>query len=557
MTETFQIDTTMEQTNTGSDEPVIIPSSVLWIHGLPDDEDDGELEMRLARFGELTKLDREDEKAIATFKHTRAATEAKEKLDGFTLGSGRSISIQFAPSLAGALDQINAVTGEVMRGNRELHFKIGQLVRSTYSAMRSITGNYPPAKQNLIPEDFKYIESVDTDLELESSWSLDKTFEEKMKDYEKYADRRPFHNRYIAIYTTGESGEIEMISNFAKSITGESNLIGVITVEPNIFHLTFKSTRDASMIHSAVSTSITTGEGGLNPFGITVSAVKYAPPINTANSGGKLWFGCSAFLAVDEYRLRSMIGLFGETESFRLVANKNCLFVTFRSEDDAIRCRNKLFSYEIAPGHFLNTDFAPPAPEYPSRQEKRRFSSFSEHSGAVESAKKYFQYEMDSAAGTAVSAPTTHQINRLDLSKMGERMCTVLARKNIIQSSEFDANFILPNDVDICNRTKVDYAKNHLEKLGLLGLLGTPKTGSFTVVMWEFSAASERDCRGYDDLCDYFVSKDRVGFHSDTNVVTYFIPPVKQFLEPLGLPLDSRYLIALQMPPMTTAGTAQ
>jgi hypothetical protein len=209
-----------------------------------------------------------------------------------------------------------------------------------------------------------------------------------------------------------------------------------------------------------------------------------------------------------------------------------------------------LFSFEIAPGHFLNTDFAPPAPE---REEfgKRRYSGFDYESR--NDAKRYHQQPPPPPP-----IPLTSSVTRIDLSKMGERMCTVLARKHVIQESSGGVHdlekFRLPLEVDICNRTKVDYAKNHLEKLGIVpGTLIQPGSdlklsGTSTVVVWEFSAASERDCRGYDDLCDYFVSKDRIGFYSDSGLVVYFIPPVKQFLEPLGLPHDSRYLMAIQMP---------
>ena len=553
MTETFEVDHTDNDQVKPSEMLSELPSQTLWIFGLPDDDDDGELEMRLARFGELNKLDREGEKAIATFRHTRTAIEAKDKLDGFTLGSGRSIDVQFAPVVANPLAQIDAITGEVIRTNRELHFKIGQLVRSTYSAMRSITGNYPPPKQNLIPDDFRYIDSTDAELELQSKWSPDMQFEEMMRDYEEYADRRPFHNRYAVIFgseSTNWDEAKETVSHYVRSVIGDSNLID-ITIVPGGFHLAMKSTRDASMVCSAINSSLSTGEGGLVGK-VDVSSVKFAPPINTASSGGNLWFGCSAFLAVDEYRLRAMLELFGQIDHMRLVASKNCLFVNFRNEADGIRCRNKLFSYEIAPGHFLNTDFAPPAQD----TLKRRMHA-SEPTGYN---KRYYQsYSSGPVSRTeSVGAPETL---RIELSKMGERMCTVLGRKFVIQNGPNIDSFLIPSEIDICNRTKVDYAKNNLDKLGYSEASivpgGVPKdSGSGAIVLWHFSAASERDCRGYDELCDYFVSKERVGFYADKekNLVTYFIPPVKQFLEPLGLPSDSRYLMALQMPPMTVAG---
>lgn len=279
---------------------------------------------------------------------------------------------------------------------------------------------------------------------------------------------------------------------------------------------------------------------------VQVESVQYGPPVNTANSVGKLWFGCSAFLAVDEDKLRSMLELFGAIEHIRLIKNKNCMFVSFATQEDAIRCRNKLFSFEIAPGHFLNVDFAPPAPEAPegAAGQKRRFTDQPEESGPSK------RHSDDRSI-------------RLELSKMGEKMCGVLARKFFVQKSTNDdgKEFFLPREVDICNRTKVEYCKAHLEKLGVampMTLGGNVENELGTVVAWQFAAGSERDCSGYDALCDYFVSKERVGFFSskDGSVVTYFVPPVKEFLEPLGLATDTRYLTALQMPALPPA-TAQ
>ena len=517
-----------------------LPCPILWIDGLPDDDDDGELEMRLARVGDLVKLEREEARAIATFKNTKAAVDAKLKLNGFTLGSGRSISIDFSSVNGGALREIDAITGEAIRGNRELHWKIGQLVRSTYQAMRSTNGNYPPPKQTLIPEDFHYLDSVAVPLEMESKWQLDMPIEEKVKDYDEFAERRPFHNRYVVV-TVPEANEanVRELVNFVKSVAGDSNVQEVTPlVDLGLVHFSLKSTRDAAIVHSALTTPLRTGEGGLIGR-VDIQSVKYGPPLNTANSVGKLWFGCSAFQAIDEERLRGMLNLFGEIEQVRLIKMKNCMFVNYKSEAEAIRCRDKLFGYEIAPGHFLNVDFAPPAPELPEAGVKRRAEGDEEPAGKRHG-------EGDKSI-------------KLELLKMGERMCHVLARKFMVQRFSGDESahdFYLPREVDICNRTKVEYCRSHLEKLECeipLVFGGNAPSEKGTVVVWQFAAASERDCEGYDKLCDYFVSKERIGFFSSTDgsVVTYFVPPVQSFLESIGLPLDSRYLTAIQM---TSAG---
>ena len=520
-----------------------IPSPVVWITGLPDDDDDGELEMRLARVGDLIKLEREDDKAVATFKHTKAAVEAREKLNGFSMASGRTINIVFAEKGSDVLGEIDSITGQVIKGNRELHWKIGQLVRSTYSAMRQTNGNYPPPKQVLVPEDFRYLSSPEEALEMESRWEPSMPIEDKLRDYEKFADRRPFHNRYVVLRVAqGNADSTLAITDFVKSMVGELNVMEVTEFDNHsIVHCALKSTRDASIVYSTIFTSLQNGEGGLVGR-VHVESVHYGPPVNMANSVGKLWFGCSAFLAIDEDKLRTMLSLFGEIENLRLIKNKNCMFVSFNSEENAIRCRNKLFAFEIAPGHFLNVDFAPPAPEIPEGAigQKRRYSEHQEESG-----------------------PKRHSDDRsirLELSKMGERMCGVLARKFCVQKSPADSgkDFYLPREVDICNRTKVDYCRSHLEKLGAtfpLTLGGSADSELGTVVVWQFAAASEKDCSGYDALCDYFVSKERVGFFTskDGSVVTYFIPPVKEFLDPLGLAPDTRYLTAIQMPAISQA----
>ena len=516
------------------------PRPVLWIQGLPDDDDDGELEMRLARVGDLVKLEREGERAVATFKNTRAAVDAREKLNGFSLGSGRTISIDFGSSTSGVLGELDQITGQVMRGNRELHWKIGQLVRSTYQAMRGTNGNFPPPKQTLVADDFKYLESLDSSMDAESHWSLDMPVEEKLKDYDAFADKRPFHNRYAVVNVRNISeNAVNEVSNFVKSVVGEANVMETVSfLDSGLIHFSFKSTRDAAIANSALGSSLRTGEGGLIGR-VDVESVKYGPPLNTANSVGKLWFGCSAFQAIDEEKLRSMLSLFGEVGQMRLIKQKNCLFVNFRTDEEAVRCRNKLFGHEIAPGHFLNVDFAPPAPEYPEVGTKRRQEAEDEP--------------------THKRPGDNDRSIRLELLKMGERMCHVLARKFMVQkfTGEENANdFYLPRELDICNRTKIEYCRTHLEKLGctLPLVFGSNAPSDLgTVVVWQFAAASERDCAGYDSLCDYFVTKERVGFFSNKEgtVVTYFVPPVQAFLEPIGLPTDSRYLTAIQM---TSAG---
>jgi hypothetical protein len=512
-----------------------VPCNILWITGLPDDDDDGELEMRLARVGELSKLEREGERAIATFKNTRAAVDAKNRLDGFTLASGRSIGIRFADQGNSIVGELDAITGEVIRSNRELHWKIGQLVRSTYSAMRQTNGNYPPPKQTLVPDDFKYLGSVGESLDLESKWDPSMPIEDMVKDYDEFIERRPFHNRYVVVYlASGSEESVQELSNFVKALTGVSNIQEVTPLNDNrIVHFSTRSTRDASIIFSTLNGSLKTGEGGLIGR-VDIESVKYGPPINTAHSGGKLWFGSSAFQAVDEEKLRYMLSLFGEVDQVRLIKNKNCLFATFKCDADAIRCRNKLFGYEIAPGHFLNVDFAPPMPEGHESNLKRRAES-------MEGPEQKRHSDGDRAV-------------KLELSKMGEHMCNVLARKLVVQKFTGDDSghdFYLPKEVDICNRTKVEYCKTHLDKLECsLPLVPGANVPSDvgTVVVWQFAAASERDCQGYDALCDYFVTKERVGFFSSGSVVTYFVPPVPAFLEPLGLPLETRYLTAIQMP---------
>lgn len=517
--------------------PAQIPNNVLWVEGLPDDDDDGELEMRLARVGDLVKLERVDERAVATFKNTKAAVDARSRLDGFSLASGRVIAVRFSDQGRSVTGELDAITGEVIRSNRELHWKIGQLVRSTYSAMRTTNGNYPPPKQNLIPDDFKYLQSASEELELESKWDPSMSIESMMKDYDDFADRRPFHNRYVVvILATSSEIAVEELSGFVQALVAPQNVQEVSSFNDNqIIHFATRSTRDAAIIHSALNASLKTGEGGLIGR-VDIQAVKYGPPVNTAHSVGKLWLGSSAFQAIDEDRLRNMLCSFGEIEQLRLIKNKNCLFVNFKSEEDAIRCRNKLFGYEIAPGHFLNVDFAPPIPEAPEAGMKRRGDSID---------------EPDQKRHTDGDRSI-----RLALSKMGEQMCHVLARKFVVQKFTGDDSqhdFYLPKEVDICNRTKVDYCKSHIERLGCVAPLvlgGNSPSELGTVVVWQFAAASERDCKGYDALCDYFVTKERIGFFSakDASVVTYFIPPVPAFLGPLGLPADTRYLTAIQMP---------
>jgi hypothetical protein len=477
------------------------------------------------------------------FKHTKAAAETKDKMNNLTLSSGRSISVVFGvsdrPGSSGLPGErrgfVDPNTGETFRGNRELQWKIGQLVRSTYQAQAKQTnGNYPAPKQSLVPSDFHYLASLDGETPLESHWRPDMTLEEKISDYDSTVDQRPFHNRYLVVEVgMGKEGDSAGLEKFSKSTVGESNVIEILNFK-NFNHLTLKSTRDASILHSAINSAKDTGEGGL--IGIDVKSVKYGPPMNTAGSEGKLWFGCSAFIAVDEEKLRKMFELFGEIEFFKIIKNKNCLFINFKNLENSINCRNKLFSFQLAPGHFLNSDFAPPAPEHVTddRPKRKRHDSVGEEPAAKKLASESI---------------------KIDLSKMGESMCTVIARKFLIQKIENEnlKNFYLPKSINIQQRTKIDFCKLHLEKLGITGRL-SPSSSSVvsslgTVFLWQFAASDRKDCDGYDALCDYFVQKDRIGFVSskDGSVVTYFVPPVKSMLEPLGLPDDTVYLTAIQM----------
>ena len=526
------------------------PSPVLWVTGLPDEDDDGELEMRLARVGELLKLERDGQVAVATFRNTKAAVDAQERLNGFTLASGRAICISFAPNPKARAGDVEGVAGDFFRSNREIHWKIGQLVRSTYSAMRATNGNYPPPKQSLVPDDFKYLESLEEPLEMESKWSPSMSIDEKLKDYDEFAERRPFHNRYIVIrIRDGSPKSIFEIGNYIKAVLGPQNLLELLEFnDHSIFHAALKSTKDASILLSSINQSLSKGEGGLVDT-LSVESVKYAPPVDMAGNPGKLWFGCSAFLAIDEDKLKTMLCLFGELQSFRLVKNKNCLFASFLSDEQAVACRNKLFAYEIAPGHFLNVDYSPPAPEYVenSSGHKRRYSNDGQ------------DYAIPPKRAPVEDSRTA----RLNLKKMGEWACSVLARKFVLQKmGSDDPHLSFPREIDICNRTKIDYCKMHLEKLGCSGPVELGVTNSSDlgpIVLWQFAAATDRDCRGYDSLCDYFVAKERVGFYTspDGSVSTYFIPPVAQFLEPLGLPTDSKYLTALQMPALGQIGNQQ
>eukprot|EP00928_Gymnodinium_smaydae_P058788 TRINITY_DN4199_c0_g1_i2.p1 TRINITY_DN4199_c0_g1~~TRINITY_DN4199_c0_g1_i2.p1 ORF type:complete len:270 (-),score=60.96 TRINITY_DN4199_c0_g1_i2:88-897(-) len=149
----------------------------------------------------------------------------------------------------------------------------------------------------------------------------------------------------------------------------------------------------------------------------------------------------------------------------------------------------------------------------------------------------------ESSGSTASSAVAPHEVAvgakvKLQLSKMGEFCCNAMA--TLVKQGGKESR-LLPDKLEINQRTKVENCRQHLELVGLA-----------SSALWHVAAEKRRDCAAYDALCDYFVKKERVGLVQGDSYNLYIIPPTKKYLKELGLP-TSNYLVGLHVPNVKTA----
>lgn len=94
-----------------------------------------------------------------------------------------------------------------------------------------------------------------------------------------------------------------------------------------------------------------------------------------------------------------------------------------------------------------------------------------------------------------------------------------------------------PPLLDVNQRASVDRLQAHL-RTGVTGRGGASSSVSgvpprFSV--WQLGADSQEDGRPYDELCEYFIDKQRVGLLENSTTAIYMVPPLLKYTEALGV----------------------
>ena len=161
---------------------------------LTSETEEGELEMRCARFGQISHIKTEGDEIHVTFKHQQSASDARDKLS-------TSLTIR-APARPPPKPELTAA---------------------------DITWQVPP-----VPV---------------SAWSDTLSFEAQVEDFEKM-QRRDLHNRYLLIKGASDSKDITPLSD---EIT---NVERLNLHNDEVYHVTLKSTRAASALLYSVPSKL-------------------------------------------------------------------------------------------------------------------------------------------------------------------------------------------------------------------------------------------------------------------------------------------------------------
>ncbi|PFH36013.1 hypothetical protein BESB_056640 [Besnoitia besnoiti] len=122
--------------------------------------------------------------------------------------------------------------------------------------------------------------------------------------------------------------------------------------------------------------------------------------------------------------------------------------------------------------------------------------------------------------------------------KQGQRLCNM--------SAKFvggDPNIRPPGVLDVNQRANLDRLQTHLRR-GRQGV-SSPHggEGALRYSIWQLGADTRQDSRQYDELCDYFINKERVGLLESPSQAIYMVPPNPKYIKPLNLP-DANFMYA-------------
>ncbi|EPR61362.1 hypothetical protein TGGT1_206670 [Toxoplasma gondii GT1] len=123
--------------------------------------------------------------------------------------------------------------------------------------------------------------------------------------------------------------------------------------------------------------------------------------------------------------------------------------------------------------------------------------------------------------------------------KQGQRLCNMSAK--FVRG---DPSIRPPGVLDVNQRANLDRLQTHLRR-GRQGGSAPHSSGegSLRYSIWQLGADTRQDSRQYDELCDYFINKERVGLLESPSQAIYMVPPNPKYIKPLDLP-DANFMYA-------------
>lgn len=103
--------------------------------------------------------------------------------------------------------------------------------------------------------------------------------------------------------------------------------------------------------------------------------------------------------------------------------------------------------------------------------------------------------------------------------------------------------FRRPSVLDVNQRANLDRLQTHLRRGAYQSSSPTSSTsdgggGSSSNArysVWQLGADTRLDSRQYDELCDYFINKERVGLLESSTQAIYMVPPNPKYIRPLNV----------------------
>jgi len=205
--------------------------------------------------------------------------------------------------------------------------------------------------------------------------------------------------------------------------------------------------------------------------------------------------------------------------------------------------RRKTSSEGLAPAEGSGPASEPVEPEKDAETESEESSESSSNSDSEEGEEEEdAEEDIEEAGDEAEEAADPPEEgaedaggSTLQLYKLGARCCTVMIHR--VGGSE---SSLQSRRLDIDQRVRLEHCRKHLQWAGDLA------------TVWHFAATDPREKVAWEALCNYFVSRKRIGLAELDATTVYVVPPDDGFLSELGLPAApgslAGSLLALQVP---------